>query len=71
MVNFVKAGNLYRVISDSYNYFKPGDIVVALESDDVPFCCYKRDYHGPLSYANSYANTKIHALVNDELEEIK
>lgn len=71
MVNFVKAGNLYRVISDSYNYFKSGDIVVALESDDVPFCCYKRDYHGPMSYANPYANNKIHALCSDELEEIK
>lgn len=70
MVNFAKAGNSYRVISDSSNYFKPGDIVVALESDDVPFCCYKRDYHGPMSYANPYAN-KIHALTVNELEEIK
>lgn len=71
MVDFVKAGTSYKVISDSQNYFKPGDIVVALESDDIPYCCHKKDYHGPMSYANPYANNKVHALIDEELEEIE
>lgn len=71
MVDFVKEGTSYKVISDSYNYFKLGDIVVALESDDVPYCCHKKDYHGPVSYANRYANNKVHALTHEELEEIE
>lgn len=71
MVDFVKAGTSYKVISDSAGYFKPGDIVVALESYDVPYCVHKEDYHGPVNYANLYAKNKVHALTDEELEEIE
>lgn len=71
MVKNVKEGTSYKVISDSSGYFKPGDIVVALESDNVPYCVHKEDYHGPVSYTNRYANNKISALVDEDLEEIE
>ena len=71
MKHFVTEGNSYKVISDSFDYFKPGDIVVALESDDVPYCCHKKDYHGPTTYANLRGTNKVHALLAEELEEIK
>ena len=71
MVENVKEGTSYKVISDNSGYFNPGDIVVALESDNVPFCCHKEDYHGPISYKNRYAKNTVHALINKELEEIE
>lgn len=71
MVDFAKAGNSYRVISDSLKFFEPGDIVVALESDDAPYCCHKKDYHGPTTYANLRGTNKLHVLFVGELEEIK
>lgn len=36
----IKAGTKCRVLTDSMNYFKPGDIVVVLEEDNVPFLLF-------------------------------
>lgn len=71
MVKNVKEGTSYEVISDSMGFFKPGDIVVALETDSVPYCCLKENYHGPISYVNQYAKNEVHALLDEELEEIE
>ena len=71
MVDFVREGTSYKVISDSYNYFKRGDIVVALESDNVPYCVHKKDYHGPVSCTNRYDKNKVQPLTDEELEEIE
>ena len=37
-------GARYRVISDNYNNFHPGDIVVALENSIVPYCVHEEKY---------------------------
>lgn len=38
------AGGRYEVISEE-TPFKMGDIVIAIESDDVPFCVAEEEYH--------------------------
>ena len=40
----IKARTKCRVLADSDNNFKPGDIVVALEDSVVPYCCLLEDY---------------------------
>ena len=37
-------GARYRVISDSNNFFHPGDIVVALENSVAPYCVREEKY---------------------------
>lgn len=37
-------GARYRVISDSENFFHPGEVVVALESSVVPYCVREEKY---------------------------
>lgn len=37
-------GARYRVISDSDNFFQPGEIVVALETSVVPYCVREEKY---------------------------
>lgn len=37
-------GARYRVISDSYNFFQSGEIVVALETSVVPYCVREEKY---------------------------
>lgn len=71
MVKNVKEGTSYKVISDSMGFFKPGDIVVALETDSVPYCCLKEDYRGPFDSIQYYRMDEYSALSNTELEEIE
>lgn len=40
----MKKGTKCRVISDSHGFFKTGEIVVALETDDVPYCAKESAY---------------------------
>ena len=37
-------GARYKVISDSNNFFQPGEIVVALENSVVPYCVREEKY---------------------------
>ena len=37
-------GARYRVISDTHNFFKPGEVVVALESSPAPYCIREEKY---------------------------
>lgn len=37
-------GARYRVISDSDNFFQPGEAVVALETSVVPYCVREEKY---------------------------
>lgn len=58
-------GGRYKVIFDSHNFFKPGEIVVALETSPVPYCIREEEYvpgRKPLAYDN------YHPLKDDELE---
>lgn len=63
----IKAGTKCRVLADSLNNFNSGDIVVALEADDVPFCCLLEDYD-PNKSMGDYNFDLLHALYDSELE---
>ena len=63
----IKAGTKCRVLADSVNNFKPGDIVVALENDDVPYCCLIENYD-PNKSIDDYIPNLFRALTESELE---
>lgn len=63
----IKARTKCRVLSDSANNFKPGDIVVTLDNDDVPYCCLLENYD-PNKNIYNYNFNLYHALVECELE---
>lgn len=57
-------GARYRVISDSHNFFKPGEVVVSLESSPVPYCVREEKYvSGCEIYSFDY-----NPMIVDELE---
>ena len=63
----IKAGTKCRVLADSDDNFNPGDIVVALEDDDVPYCCSIENYDHNKSICD-YNNNLFYALFEFELE---
>lgn len=63
----IKAGTKYRVLADSENNFKPGDIVVALEDVCIPYCCLLENYD-PNKSIGEYNFNLFHALDESELE---
>ena len=63
----IKAGKKCRVLADSGNNFKPGDIVVALENNDVPYCCLIENYDHNKSI-DDYNTNLFYALCEFELE---
>jgi hypothetical protein len=65
----IKAGTKCRVLADSENNFNPGDIVVVLEEDNVPFCCLLENYDPNKSIGN-YNFNLYHALSEFELEAL-
>lgn len=48
-------GKKYRVKIDPCGFFKPGDIVVALEDDRVPFCVSEKYYNSEFKCAEPYS----------------
>ncbi len=65
----IKAGTKCRVLADSMNYFKPGDIVVVLGDDNVPYCCLLENYDSNKSIGD-YSTDLIFALYDFELEAL-
>ena len=63
----IKAGTKCRVLADSGNNFKPGDIVVALQNSDVPYCCLIENYD-PHKSIDDYIPNLFRALTESELE---
>ena len=63
----IKAGTRCRVLADSMYNFNPGDIVVALEDDDIPYCCLLEDYDSNKSI-DEYNSNLFYALPEYELE---
>ena len=63
----IKAGTKCRVLDDSANNFKPGDIVVALENNVVPYCCLLENYV-PNKNIDDYTPDLVRALTDSELE---
>ena len=63
----IKAGTKCRVLDDSMNYFKLGDIVVVLEDSCVPYCCLLENYD-PNKSIGEYNSNLFYALCEFELE---
>ena len=63
----IKAGTKCRVLADSENNFKSGDIVVALQDDCVPYCCLLENYV-PNQSIGEYNSNLFYALCYFELE---
>lgn len=69
-VPVIKAGNRYEVVEDSYNNFMSGEIVIALESDEVPYCVKESIYCKDRSIRN-YPKGQVAPLLDTELKEIQ
>lgn len=66
----MKRGTKCRVISDDCVFFKPGEIVVALETDDVPYCA-KESAYSPEKQISDYNSDQYAALCYYKLEVIE
>nr|DAM47147.1 MAG TPA: hypothetical protein [Caudoviricetes sp.] len=66
----MEKGTKCRVISDDYGFFKPGEIVIALETNDVPYCA-KESAYSPEKALISYKSSEYNALKERELEVIE
>lgn len=67
--DIIKAGTRCKVISDSYNNFHPGDIVVALQTNDVPLFCLEKIYRG--KGLARYSEEETNPLCCFEVEVLK
>lgn len=65
----LKAGTVCRVIDDSFEFFKPGDIVVTMEDSVAPYCCLEKHYNPRYSLKNYNINL-VSPLMMKELEEL-
>lgn len=65
----IKKGTVCRVIEDSDDFFKPGDIVVTLEDNCMPYCCLEKHYN-PRYSVKDYYNNQFYPLLSRELEEL-
>ena len=62
-------GERYTVIRDNLQNFKPGDVVIALEDDNCPYCCLEKNYKPGISPLSSgYSCGEIHTMAEEELE---
>ena len=66
----MERGTKCRVISDDSDFFKPGEIVVTLETDHVPYCIKESSY-SPGKALSSYKLSEYSALKESELEVIE
>lgn len=66
----IKKGTVCRVIEDSDDFFKPGDIVVTIEDSCVPYCCLEKYYTPGYSVKDYYSNNLFSPLMIKELEEL-
>lgn len=66
----MEKGTKCRVISDDYGFFKPGEIVVVLETNIAPYCA-KESAYSPEKALISYKLSEYNALRECELEVIE
>lgn len=67
--DIIKAGTRCLVKRDSYDIFHPGEIVVALQTNDVPMFCLEKNYKGKgLAH---YSEEEISPLCAFEVKVIK
>lgn len=67
--DFAERGKRYRVIQDESNFFSPGDIVVAIETSQVPYCVLEKNYFDG-AILSDYNVSNCRALTNIELMEV-
>lgn len=68
-----KKGKRYIVKSDDMDYFKPGEIVIALQDDEVPYCVREDVFlrnNKSLNYYEYFGIEGMAPLENHEIEEI-
>lgn len=63
-------GKKYRVKIDPCGFFKPGDLVVALEEDRIPVCVFEKDYVPRFKNAIHYSRSQCSAIKSIYLEEV-
>lgn len=63
-------GKRYKVKFDSYKRFNKGDIVVAIESDDVAYCVLEENYVEGKE-VDDYSVYDYAPLCDKELEKIE
>lgn len=66
----MERGTKCRVISDNLDFFKPGEIVVTLETDNIPYCAKESEY-SPEKLLSSYELSEYNPLKESELEVIE
>ena len=66
----IAKGERYRVINDSFEHFKMGDIVIPLENSNVPYCVYEKDYEEGKDITD-YESDMYYPLKENELEKIE
>lgn len=66
----MKKGTRCRVIIDDYGFFKPGEIVVALQTSTTPYCA-KQSAYFPGKALSSYESSEYNPLKECELEVIE
>lgn len=52
-------GKLYRVLNNDVNLFSVGDLVIAVENDDIPWCVLKEDYKPEFKNIDDYPDTVL------------
>lgn len=68
----VVAGRRYRVVGrDNIGFFKDGEIVVALEDDNVPYCVRECDYEAGKAVADYDSSQYSPLIYPNELKEIE
>lgn len=69
-----KKGKRYIVKSDDMDFFKPGEIVIALQDDDVPYCVREDVFfrnNESINYHDYFGIKGMAPLNNYEIEEIE
>ena len=67
-MEYAKYGQKYQVISDTHNFFQPGEIVIALENSDIPYCVREKDFFDGASHYDYEGEECMPLLFGDELK---
>lgn len=59
--NLIEKDTICRVISDNAGFFKPGDIVITLDTSEVPLCTF-------YTFTDFSVRLYVHPLMDTELE---
>lgn len=63
----IEEGTLCKYIGNSNGFFTHGDLVIAIETDDCPYCVFKDEYKGSMK-EHYYAPDEYECITWDNLE---